>query len=102
MTWGAITSVTSSGLSVDFLAKYCIFSQEKLAKHKRAFEAADTDEDRYLNHWQVFMALREVSPSEALTYRILEIVDYYVTDGLTDLRLFAVMASLAQKITALE
>lgn len=34
--------------------------------------------------------------------QILEIVDYYVTDGLTDLRLFAVMASLAQKIAALE
>ncbi|KAJ7397776.1 hypothetical protein BTVI_131999 [Pitangus sulphuratus] len=61
--------------NVDFLAKYCIFSQEKLAKHKRAFEAFP---------------------------QILEIVDYYVTDGLTDLRLFAVMASLAQKIAALE
>lgn len=24
---------------VDFLAKYCIFSQEKLAEYKRAFEA---------------------------------------------------------------
>ncbi|PKU44649.1 mucin-5ac-like isoform x3 [Limosa lapponica baueri] len=84
-------------MAVDFLAKYCIFSQEKLAKHKRAFEAADTDGDHYLNHWQVLIA-----PSEALTSRILEIVDYYVTDGLTDLRLFAVMASLAQKIAALE
>lgn len=26
-------------LAVDFLAKYCIFSQEKLAEYKRAFEA---------------------------------------------------------------
>lgn len=25
--------------TVDFLAKYCIFSQEKLAEYKRAFEA---------------------------------------------------------------
>ena len=25
--------------AVDFLAKYCIFSQEKLAEYKRAFEA---------------------------------------------------------------
>ncbi|XP_019370903.1 PREDICTED: uncharacterized protein LOC109296123 [Gavialis gangeticus] len=98
-----------SSLAVDFLAKYCIFSQEKLAKYKRAFEAVDTDGDGYLNCMQVLMALKEIVPSEALTdaeelyvYRILEIVDYYVTDGLTDLRLFAVMASLAQKIASLD
>ncbi|XP_073179625.1 uncharacterized protein C12orf42 homolog isoform X2 [Lepidochelys kempii] len=96
-------------LTVDFLAKYCIFSQEKLAKYKRSFEAVDTDGDGYLNCLQVLMALKEIVPSDALTdaeelyvYRILEIVDYYVTDGLTDLRLFAVMASLAQKIAALD
>nr|XP_015207342.1 PREDICTED: uncharacterized protein LOC107077937 isoform X2 [Lepisosteus oculatus] len=29
-------------------------------------------------------------------------VDYHITDGLTDLKLFAVMASLAQKITTLD
>ncbi|XP_040200213.1 uncharacterized protein LOC120932123 [Rana temporaria] len=93
----------------DFLAKYCIFSQEKLAEYKRAFEAVDTDEDGYLDCLQVLMALKEIVPSNALSdaeelyvYRILEIVDYYVTDGLTDLRLFAVMASLAQKIAALD
>nr|XP_046184004.1 uncharacterized protein LOC124013671 isoform X2 [Oncorhynchus gorbuscha] len=56
----------------DFLAKYCIFSQEKLAEYKRAFEA------------------------------ILEMVDFRVTDGLTDLRLFAVIASLAQKIATMD
>ncbi|XP_073479666.1 uncharacterized protein [Aquarana catesbeiana] len=137
----------------DFLAKYCIFSQEKLAEYKRAFEAVDTDEDGYLDCLQVLMALKEIVPSNALSdaeelyvyrvvlftmlmqlvfateliispstlnsnllmlnpsssqhypsllFQILEIVDYYVTDGLTDLRLFAVMASLAQKIAALD
>ncbi|MEE6480094.1 hypothetical protein FKM82_012456 [Ascaphus truei] len=93
----------------DFLAKYCIFSQEKLAEYKRAFEAVDNDEDGYLNCLQVLMGLKEIVPSNVLSdaeelyvYRILEIVDYYVTDGLTDLRLFAVMASLAQKIAALD
>jgi len=34
-----------SALGVDFLAKYCIFSQEKLAKHKRAFEAVSVNSD---------------------------------------------------------
>ncbi|KAM4678418.1 uncharacterized protein O3C94_010327 [Discoglossus pictus] len=93
----------------DFLAKYCIFSQEKLAEYKRAFEAVDTDDDGYLDCLQVLIALKEIVKPGALTdaeelyvYRILEIVDYYVTDGLTDLRLFAVMASLAQKIAALD
>ncbi|KAM9311624.1 uncharacterized protein PAF06_009460 [Gastrophryne carolinensis] len=93
----------------DFLAKYCIFSQEKLAEYKRAFEAVDTDKDGYLDCLQVLMALKEIVPANTLSdaeelyvYRILEIVDYYVTDGLTDLRLFAVMASLAQKIAALD
>ncbi|KAE8615142.1 hypothetical protein XENTR_v10008421 [Xenopus tropicalis] len=93
----------------DFLAKYCIFSQEKLAEYKRAFEAVDSDEDGYLDCLEVLMALKEIVPPGALSdaeelyiYRILEIVDYYVTDGLTDLRLFAVMASLAQKIAALD
>ncbi|KAM5171222.1 uncharacterized protein ACMZJ9_003966 [Mantella aurantiaca] len=93
----------------DFLAKYCIFSQEKLAEYKRAFEAVDTDKDGFLDCLQVLMALKEIVPANALSdaeelyvYRILEIVDYYVTDGLTDLRLFAVMASLAQKIAALD
>ncbi|KTF92047.1 hypothetical protein cypCar_00016080, partial [Cyprinus carpio] len=56
---------------VDFLAKYCILSQDKLSMYKRAFEA------------------------------ILELVDFRVTEGLTDLRLFAVVASLAQKIATL-
>ncbi|KYO36452.1 hypothetical protein Y1Q_0024193 [Alligator mississippiensis] len=103
------TTTISKFEDFDFLAKYCIFSQEKLAKYKRAFEAVDTDGDGYLNCMQVLMALKEIVPSEALTdaeelyvYRILEIVDYYVTDGLTDLRLFAVMASLAQKIASLD
>ncbi|MXQ98767.1 hypothetical protein E5288_WYG018304 [Bos mutus] len=44
-----------------------IFNWENLAEYKRAFEA------------------------------IFEIVDYYVTDGPPDLRLFAMLASLAQK-----
>ncbi|TNN38345.1 hypothetical protein EYF80_051502 [Liparis tanakae] len=57
---------------IDFLAKFCIFSQETLAEYKRAFEA------------------------------ILELVDFRVADGLVDLRLFAVIASLAQKIAAME
>ncbi|XP_025054717.1 LOW QUALITY PROTEIN: uncharacterized protein LOC102380976 [Alligator sinensis] len=103
------TTTISKFEDFDFLAKYCIFSQEKLAKYKRAFEAVDTDGDGYLNCMQVLMALKEIVPSEALTdaeelyvYRILEIVDYYVTDGLTDLRLFAVMANLAQKIASLD
>ncbi|XP_067392212.1 serine-rich adhesin for platelets-like [Emydura macquarii macquarii] len=103
------TRTISNFEDFDFLAKYCIFSQEKLAQYKRAFEAVDTDRDGYLNCLQVLMALKEIVPSDALTdaeelyvYRILEIVDYYVTDGLTDLRLFAVMASLAQKIAALD
>ncbi|XP_053321289.1 uncharacterized protein LOC128492675 [Spea bombifrons] len=93
----------------DFLAKYCIFSQENLAEYKRAFEAVDSDQDGYLDCLQVLMALKEIVPPHVLSdaeelyvYRILEIVDYYVTDGLTDLRLFAVMASLAQKIAALD
>ncbi|XP_066561588.1 uncharacterized protein LOC136750424 [Amia ocellicauda] len=93
----------------DFLAKYCIFSQEKLALYKRAFEAADSDGDGYLTCFQVLVALKEIVPPEALTdaeemyvYRILEMVDYHITDGLTDLKLFAVMASLAQKIAALD
>lgn len=34
-----------SSLAVDFLAKYCIFSQEKLAKYKRAFEAVSVNSD---------------------------------------------------------
>ncbi|XP_078077241.1 uncharacterized protein LOC144499059 [Mustelus asterias] len=52
------------------------------------------------------MALKEMVPLGALTdaeeiyiYRILESLDYNVINGLTNLRLFAVMASLAQKIT---
>lgn len=33
----------------DFLAKYCIFSQEKLAEYKRAFEAVVIDADGYIS-----------------------------------------------------
>lgn len=35
-------------------------------------------------------------------FQILEMVDFRVTDGLVDLRLFAVIASLAQKIATME
>ncbi|XP_056312341.1 uncharacterized protein LOC130223526 [Danio aesculapii] len=93
----------------DFLAKYCILNQEKLSVYKRAFEAADSDGDGYLSCLQVLLALKEIIPPELLTeeeeiyvYRILELVDFRVTEGLTDLRLFAVVASLAQKIATLD
>ncbi|XDV25025.1 hypothetical protein PO909_029028 [Leuciscus waleckii] len=93
----------------DFLAKYCILNQEKLSVYKRAFEAADSDGDGYLSCIQVLLALKEIIPPELLTeeeeiyvYRILELVDFRVTEGLTDLRLFAVVASLAQKIATLD
>ncbi|XP_058630283.1 mucin-2 isoform X2 [Onychostoma macrolepis] len=93
----------------DFLAKYCILSQDKLSMYKRAFEAADSDGDGYLSCLQVLLALKEIIPPELLTeeeeiyvYRILELVDFRVTEGLTDLRLFAVVASLAQKIATLD
>ncbi|XP_038131651.1 uncharacterized protein LOC119776999 [Cyprinodon tularosa] len=93
----------------DFLAKYCIFSQEKLEEYKRAFEAEDNDEDGYLSCLQVLLALKTIIPPELLSekeeiyvYRILEMVDFRVTDGLVDLRLFAVIASLAQKIASMD
>jgi len=38
----------------------------------------DTDEDEYLNHWQVLMALKEVAPSEALTYSISKAADPFL------------------------
>ncbi|KAA0721018.1 hypothetical protein E1301_Tti001972 [Triplophysa tibetana] len=93
----------------DFLAKYCILSQDKLSLYKKAFEAADSDGDGYLSCLQVLVALKEIIPPSLLTeeeeiyvYRILELVDFRVTEGLTDLRLFAVVASLAQKIATLD
>ncbi|KAM8910567.1 uncharacterized protein AB9W97_006888 isoform 2-T2 [Spinachia spinachia] len=93
----------------DFLAKYCIFSQEKLAEYKRAFEAEDADGDGYISCLQALLALKNILPPERLSdeeeiyvYRILEMVDFSVTDGLVDLRLFAVIASLAQKVAAMD
>ncbi|XP_062300216.1 uncharacterized protein LOC134004836 [Scomber scombrus] len=93
----------------DFLAKYCIFSQEKLAEYKRAFEAEDSDGDGYISCLQVLLALKNIIPPELLSdeeelyvYRILEMVDFRVRDGLVDLRLFAVIASLAQKIATMD
>ncbi|XP_051976306.1 uncharacterized protein LOC127638705 isoform X2 [Xyrauchen texanus] len=93
----------------DFLAKYCILRQEKLTVYKKAFEAADSDGDGFLTCFQVLLALKEIIPSELLTeeeeiyvYKILELVDFKVTEGLTDLRLFAVVASLAEKIATLD
>ncbi|XP_014855266.1 PREDICTED: hyphal wall protein 1-like isoform X2 [Poecilia mexicana] len=93
----------------DFLAKYCIFSQEKLVEYKRAFEAEDSDSDGYISCLQVLLALKTIIPPELLSekeeiyvYRILEMVDFRVTDGLVDLRLFAVIASLAQKIASMD
>ncbi|XP_048886881.1 uncharacterized protein LOC125751726 isoform X2 [Brienomyrus brachyistius] len=93
----------------EFLAKYCIFSQEKLATYKRVFESVDGDGDGYLTCVQVLLALKEVVPPEVLSEeeeiyvcRILELVDFRVADGLTDIKLFAVIASLAQKVAALD
>ncbi|XP_023205683.1 uncharacterized protein LOC111611801 [Xiphophorus maculatus] len=93
----------------DFLAKYCIFSQEKLVEYKMAFEAEDGDCDGYISCLQVLLALKTIIPPELLSekeeiyvYRILEMVDFRVTDGLVDLRLFAVIASLAQKIASMD
>ncbi|XP_061618446.1 uncharacterized protein LOC133472104 isoform X2 [Phyllopteryx taeniolatus] len=93
----------------DFLAKYCIFSPEKLEEYKKAFEAEDSDADGYISCIQVVDALKRIIPAEILSeeeeiyvYRILALVDFRVTDGLVDVRLFAVIASLAQKIAAMD
>ncbi|RXM36714.1 Phenylalanine-4-hydroxylase [Acipenser ruthenus] len=53
--------------TIDFLAKYDIFSQEQLAKYKRAFEAADSDGDGYLTCFQVLVTRKEIVPPSALT-----------------------------------
>nr|XP_049617159.1 uncharacterized protein LOC125992290 isoform X2 [Syngnathus scovelli] len=93
----------------DFLAKFCIFSPEKLEEYKRAFEAEDSDGDGYISCVQVVDALKRIVPAELLSeeeeiyvYRILALVDFRVTDGLVDVRLFAVIASLAQKIATMD
>ncbi|XP_069760482.1 uncharacterized protein [Narcine bancroftii] len=98
-----------SGLEeVNFLEKYCIFSREDLALYKEKFREVDNNIDGYLSCTELVTALKEMVPLAALTdseesyiYRILESLDYHVADGLTDLRLFTVMVSLARKITAL-
>ncbi|XP_078423772.1 uncharacterized protein LOC144696402 [Cetorhinus maximus] len=94
---------------INFLEKYCIFNREELALYKKKFEEVDNDNDGCLSCVEVVMALKEMVPLGALThseeiyiYRILESLDYRVIDGLTNFRLFAVMASLAQKITKLD
>lgn len=51
-----------SALAVDFLAKYCIFSQEKLAKHKRAFEAVSVNSDFFSFLSSFFFPLPLPSP----------------------------------------
>ncbi|XP_061415855.1 uncharacterized protein LOC133347533 isoform X3 [Lethenteron reissneri] len=93
----------------DFLAKYCIFNQQALGEYQLAFSAVDEDEDGYLSGAEVCVALKAVLPPGSLSdaeemyvYRVLEIVDYRVADGLTDFRLFAVIASLARRIAALD
>ncbi|XP_059834478.1 uncharacterized protein LOC132398701 isoform X4 [Hypanus sabinus] len=95
--------------AVNFLEKYCIFNQEDLALYKKKFQEVDNNNDGYLSCAELVTALKEMVPLGALTdseeiyiYRILESLDYRVTDGLMDLRLFTVMVSLAQKITALD
>ncbi|XP_069376123.1 histone-lysine N-methyltransferase 2D isoform X2 [Paralichthys olivaceus] len=93
----------------DFLAKYCIFSQEKLEDYRRAFDEEDSDGDGYISCLQALLALKNIIPPELLSdeeeiyiCRILEMVDFRVTDGLVDLRLFSVIASLAQKIATMD
>ncbi|XP_072340865.1 uncharacterized protein [Scyliorhinus torazame] len=93
----------------NFLEKYSIFNQEELARYKTKFKEVDNDNDGCLSCVEVVMALKEMVPLGALTdseeiyiYRILESLDYNVIEGLTNFRLFAVMASLAQKITKLD
>nr|XP_019960495.1 PREDICTED: uncharacterized protein LOC109640760 [Paralichthys olivaceus] len=95
--------------AVDFLAKYCIFSQEKLEDYRRAFDEEDSDGDGYISCLQALLALKNIIPPELLSdeeeiyiCRILEMVDFRVTDGLVDLRLFSVIASLAQKIATMD
>ncbi|XP_062913724.1 uncharacterized protein LOC134351471 isoform X4 [Mobula hypostoma] len=94
---------------MNFLEKYCIFNQEDLALYKKKFQEVDNNNDGYLFCAELVTALKEMAPLGALTdseeiyiYRILESLGYRVTDGLIDLRLFTVMVSLAQKITALD
>ncbi|XP_067906237.1 uncharacterized protein [Heterodontus francisci] len=106
---GSETKNISNFEDFNFLEKYCIFNREELALYKKKFEEVDNDNDGYLSCVEVVMALKEMVPLGALTdseeiyiYRVLESLDYHVIDGLTDFRLFAVMASLAQKIMALD
>ncbi|XP_060925151.1 histone-lysine N-methyltransferase 2D isoform X2 [Limanda limanda] len=106
---GGRSKASSNFEDFDFLAKYCIFSQEKLEDYKRAFDEEDGDGDGYISSVQALLALKHVIPSEMLSdeeeiyvCRILEMVDFRMTDGLVDLRLFSVIASLAQKIATMD
>nr|XP_057921652.1 uncharacterized protein LOC131124834 [Doryrhamphus excisus] len=106
---GGDANICSDFDNFDFLAKFCIFGPDKLEEYKKAFEAEDADQDGYISCIQVVDALKSIVPAELLSdqeeiyvYRILALVDFRVTDGLVDLRLFAVIASLAQKIAAMD
>ncbi|XP_062913723.1 uncharacterized protein LOC134351471 isoform X3 [Mobula hypostoma] len=106
---GPMVTSVSDIREMNFLEKYCIFNQEDLALYKKKFQEVDNNNDGYLFCAELVTALKEMAPLGALTdseeiyiYRILESLGYRVTDGLIDLRLFTVMVSLAQKITALD
>ncbi|XP_048464014.1 uncharacterized protein LOC125485406 isoform X2 [Rhincodon typus] len=94
---------------VNFLEKYCIFNREELALYKKKFKEVDKDNDGYLTCVEVIMALKEMVTFETLTdseeiyiYRILESLDCHFIEGFANFQLFAVMVSLARKITKLE
>ncbi|XP_072123517.1 uncharacterized protein [Mobula birostris] len=106
---GPVVTSVSDIREMSFLEKYCIFNQEDLALYKKKFQEVDNNNDGYLSCAELVTALKEMAPLGALTdseeiyiYRILESLGYRITDGLIDLRLFTVMVSLAQKITALD
>ncbi|XP_048405307.1 uncharacterized protein LOC125461040 isoform X2 [Stegostoma tigrinum] len=103
------TNQVSNIQNFNFLEKYCIFNREELALYKKKFREVDKDNDGYLTCAEVIMALREMVPFETLTdseeiyiYRILESLDCHFIEGFANFQLFAVMVSLARKITKLE
>ena len=100
-----MTSPQLQGISaLDYLAKYCILSEQQLKRYSTVFQSVDLDRDGFINHREVEFGIRAVNNS-MLTNKEVSYVDVVLDirgSGEISFRMFAVICALSERVAALD
>ena len=92
-----------NGISaLDYLAKYCILTEEQLRKYRKVFESVDLDRDGFVNHNELEFGIRTVNTNMVSGKEIMyvSVVLEIRREPKIDFRMFAVICALSERVVS--